>query len=442
MGELSVIFRELIRMLKDLPPGGFDKAYSRSLVSATVKPVSFMCDKQAFKEAVRLAEMGARLAEQAQEPRENLSDPLAATILAGFESLEAKVDQLALDTATLATKQASTQKSYSEAAAQPGPKPCPQPKQNIGLKRKNPPAASTPPKAPRLVLSQSSSVRDRFVELNTDASALASRANVALKEAFLNQSSRDGNPPPPFTIRAITRNNYTGDLQLHFDSQASLKAVLALRSDTWVSDINPLLTLKQKVYPIIIHGMPTSFNPHSRVQVHDFIKNNQGVLDTCTRIVWANKYSIESGKPYSSLIVHLTDPVAANTAIRNRICFRHLLKVTERSTKGVRQCYTCLDYGHHAKTCPESFRSYSHCAGAHTYKACSKRDKPLCCVNCTQKFLGVSFPGITTVTTSDLTPEQRASCIHSPFSNSCPLRRAQTAPMAHVSDLYEIESNE
>lgn len=206
--------------------------------------------------------------------------------------------------------------------------------------------------------------------------------------------------------------------------------------------INPLLVLKRKAYPIIIHGMPTSFNPHSREHLHDFIEDNGGVLDTCTRIVWANKYSIESGKPYSSLIVHLTDPVAANTDIRNQICYKHLLKVTEQSTKQVRQCYTCFDYSRHAITCPEKFRSCSHCAGTHAYEACSKRDEPLCCVNCAQKFLETTFPGITTVTTSDLTPEQRPSFTHSPFSNSCPLRRAQTALMAHVSDLFEAESNE
>lgn len=64
MGELSVIFGELVRMLQDLPPGGFDKAYTSRPLSSTGPrpPISSMCDKQHFKDFVRLAELGARMA--------------------------------------------------------------------------------------------------------------------------------------------------------------------------------------------------------------------------------------------------------------------------------------------------------------------------------------------------------------------------------------------
>lgn len=217
---------------------------------------------------------------------------------------------------------------------------------------------------------------------------------------------------------------------------------MALKSDSWVNEINPQLGLKRKNFPIIIHGMPTSFKPSSRSHIQEFIESNHGVLDTATKMTWANRYSIELGKPFSSLIVHLTDAAAANAAIRNRICYKHMLKVTERSTKRVKQCYQCLAFGHFAKACPENFRSCSHCAGAHPFEDCPKRAEPLCCVNCAQKYLEAIFPGVSTVKTSDLSPEQRGSCTHSPFSNSCPLRRQQMALKAQISDLYDLEPNE
>ena len=119
-----------------------------------------------------------------------------------------------------------------------------------------------------------------------------------------------------------------------------------------------------------------------------------------------------------------------------------MLKVTERSTKRVKQCYQCLDFGHFAKNCVKAFRSCSHCAGAHAFDDCPKRAEPLCCVNCAQKFLEASFPGNETVKTIDLTSEQRKSCTHSPFSNSCPLRRAQVALKATINDLYDVTPNE
>lgn len=86
-----------------------------------------------------------------------------------------------------------------------------------------------------------------------------------------------------------------------------------------MTEVNPKLGIKRKSYPSIIHEVPTTFNPSSRSHIHELISDNHGVLDTATKMLWANKYSIESGKPFLSLIVHLTDPVAANLAIRNQI---------------------------------------------------------------------------------------------------------------------------
>lgn len=68
MKEIFNVFGELVRMLKDLPPGGFDKAYAyRPAATAATEPVRFMCDKQNFKDVGRMAEWGARLAKEAHE---------------------------------------------------------------------------------------------------------------------------------------------------------------------------------------------------------------------------------------------------------------------------------------------------------------------------------------------------------------------------------------
>lgn len=442
MAELTVMFGELVRMLKDLPPGGFDKAYSLETPSATAtRPVSFMCNKHAFKEAVRLAELGAPLAGQAQKPETDREDPLMNAVMAGFKSLKPRIDQILLDTATLAAAQPAT-KSYSEAAASGGPDVTPLVKTKAGAKGKKPPPAPTPPGAPRIVLSQLLLNKSNYVELDTDASSLASRATAAIKAALREQASFDGTTPTPISVRGITRKTFTGDIQIHLDSLSSLQAILALKSDIWVDDVHHRLGLKRKVYPIIVHGMPTSFNPHNREYVHKFLEDNHGVLDSSIKLVWANKYSITSGKPFSFLIVHLTDPTAANAAIRNRICFKHVLKATVCSTRRVKQCYKCLDYVHFAKSCTEDFRSCSHCAGAHPFESCPKSAEPLCCDNCAQKFLEASLPGVLTATTADLTPDQRKSCTHSPFCKSCPLRRSHSAAMAKISDFFEVDSNE
>lgn len=145
MGELTAIFGELVRMLKELPPGGFDKAYGpKPPSSAAAKSQSFLCDKQSFKDVIRMAEWGAKLAEQAHSQAESPTDPVVDTVLAGFKFLEAKVDQLALDTANLAAKQASSAKTFVEAVAvgKPnGPLPA---NAKAGGKGKKPPSTSNP----------------------------------------------------------------------------------------------------------------------------------------------------------------------------------------------------------------------------------------------------------------------------------------------------------
>lgn len=439
MEELSTIFSELVRMLKDLPPGGFDKAYSTRTVSATGPrvPVSFMCDKQQFKDIVRLAEHGAWKAEEANLTESPPLDHLSETVLAGLKSLEVKVDQLALDTANLAARQPPAAKSFANAVQQ-GLQTSPQmSKSKPGVKAKKHTAPPPPPQIPKITLSQVAADKERFVEMSTDASRLASRATTALLVALQEHAIESNTDRSHFTLRGISRNAFTGDIHLHLSDMESVRAILGLKSDEWVNDINKGLSLKRKAYPIIVHGLPTTFDPQSKTHLHDFMEENHGVLDTATRMIWANKHSIESGKPFSSLIIHLTDPTAANNAIRNRICFKHVLKVTERSTKRVRQCYKCLDFGHFAAACPEETRSCSHCAGGHAYDDCPKMADPLCCVNCAQKYLEAAYPGESSIPTSRLTPEQRRKCTHSPFSNVCPLRRVQVAQMAHISDYFE-----
>lgn len=443
MGELSRIFEELVRMLKDLPPGGFEKAYAQKPPTAAAsRAVSFMCDKQQFKDAVRLAEMGAELAAKAHNPEELPQDPFVETILAGMRSLEAKVDQLALDTANLASNPPAQAKTFAAAAAGGNSSAPVGAKAKTGPKGKKPPSVPSPPPAPKLTLSQISVDRADFVELATDAELLASRATSALSAALKEQAKTTSRPPPPLVIRGITRNVFTGEINLHLNHQDSLRAALSLKSDAWVANINPDLTLKRRIYPIIVHGVPTTFKPESRAHTLDFVMENHGVLDTATKMVWANKHSIESGKPFSSLIIHLTDPAAANQAIANRICFKHTLKLTDKSTKRIKQCYTCLDFGHFAKSCSEAVRACSHCAGQHHYQACTKLANPVRCVNCIHHTLDTEFSSNPDATIRDMSDTQTALCAHSAFSNQCPLRRLQVAKNAHMSDYYDIPSHE
>ncbi|KAG0150927.1 hypothetical protein CROQUDRAFT_87380 [Cronartium quercuum f. sp. fusiforme G11] len=57
----------------------------------------FNCDKVAFKDVVTLAEHGLHLVSQADPPPINPPDTILASVLAGVQAIEAKVDLLMLD---------------------------------------------------------------------------------------------------------------------------------------------------------------------------------------------------------------------------------------------------------------------------------------------------------------------------------------------------------
>lgn len=441
--NLGMILEEIVHLLKELPSGGFDKAYAQTPNAAVPKTVSFMCNKQQFKDVVRMAkwgmELSARSVSTSIAPPAPSPDPLMATVVAGLKSLEAKVNRLSLDTANLAANQQPKGNTFADVAARGASNnPDRDPKRANGGKVKKPTVAP-PSKAAYLTLAQTSSSKAEFVDILSDAENLASRANNAIRE-LLSEGLSPVVPTAP--VRGLTRNSYTGEIQLQLGNQALLKAVLSHPSDSWVKNVNPALYLKRKIYPVIVHGIPTTFDPTNQRHTQTLINENHGVLDSATRMIWANKFSIQSGKPFSSIVIYLTDPDAANQAIRNRVCFKHLLKVTEKSTKRIKQCYQFLDFGHFAKKCPVDFCACSHCAGSHAYNDCKKLAEPLCCVNCTQKFLEAAYPGMDAVPITRLTPDQRRSCTHSPFSNTCPVRRAQAAQTASISDYFDVTANE
>ncbi|KAG0143323.1 hypothetical protein CROQUDRAFT_109277 [Cronartium quercuum f. sp. fusiforme G11] len=99
MGSIKTVFKELGSMMKGMPTGGYSVlAPSLRATRLTDKqPGSFLCEKAAFHDAVTLAEHGLRLASQANPP-----DTVLASVLAGVQAVEAKVDALLLDSANKA----------------------------------------------------------------------------------------------------------------------------------------------------------------------------------------------------------------------------------------------------------------------------------------------------------------------------------------------------
>ncbi|KAG0147664.1 hypothetical protein CROQUDRAFT_91182 [Cronartium quercuum f. sp. fusiforme G11] len=101
VGNVGAILQEVVKMLKNLPTGGY-QGLNTSVRAAeiTATPAgSFRCDKVAFHNVVTLAEHGLRVLAQVELQPSLPPDTLLATVLAGVQAIEAKVDVLMLDSA-------------------------------------------------------------------------------------------------------------------------------------------------------------------------------------------------------------------------------------------------------------------------------------------------------------------------------------------------------
>lgn len=138
---------------------------------------------------------------------------------------------------------------------------------------------------------------------------------------------------------------------------------------------------------IIIHFVPTSFNPSSDYDLRKLEDDNE--LQTCsiTKARWAK--AIENrreNQKVASLLLYLSEPNAANKLISSGAV---IANKRVRATKTVREelrCYHCQLYGHIALRCPRLMANpddpptCGKCAENHPTKECSS--DYVRCANC------------------------------------------------------------
>ncbi|KAG0142651.1 hypothetical protein CROQUDRAFT_97289 [Cronartium quercuum f. sp. fusiforme G11] len=164
-------------------------------------PGNFMCEKSTFHDAIMLAEHGLRLASQAHPPLANPPDAVLASILAGIQAVETKVDNLLLDTADKAAERTKPPQNEPKMAtfAQATRKGISANKQAkpTMLKTPNPQA---PPHFPTISLVQSAHDKAAFAEITTSPHKLREKINRSLAKVILEQHPTG---PPKVSVRAI-----------------------------------------------------------------------------------------------------------------------------------------------------------------------------------------------------------------------------------------------
>ena len=113
----------------------------------------------------------------------------------------------------------------------------------------------------------------------------------------------------------------------------------------WLLKLSDGLTFVHKTYPVLIYGIPASFDTsHNSLEIHTLLGANSGIILHLSSLQQA-EFLIHSPdqlhqKMHSSIVLHFTDLIAVNECIANQVSFwRQLCPTTKFIHSLLSFCY-------------------------------------------------------------------------------------------------------
>ena len=211
---------------------------------------------------------------------------------------------------------------------------------------------------------------------------MISKITAALRDADVGLPTRPHTPDSegnggeewltPY-IRAVGRHR-SGDVWIATATEVGHN-VLVERMDEWLPKLSNGLRYSQPTYPVLIHGVPTSFDASrdSEDVNEQLIGDN---IDTIMHPVALRSTKFLGGthsqlhqKPHGSLVVHFSDPTIANACINLHITLNGELLPVVKFVCRPPCCFNCHHTGHFTHSCKNN-RRCGLCAEDHDTRHC------------------------------------------------------------------------
>lgn len=133
--------------------------------------------------------------------------------------------------------------------------------------------------------------------------------------------------------------------------------------------------MKRPIYPVVVHGIPTSFNPVSPDHLRMLEAMNPDTFKTPPLFVkWISQQSVQRGTSQSSIRIGFSSLDQANEAVKNKIFYGRFNKQTEHGRATKARFMNCLQDGHTSKHCKEPGLC-PYCAENHPADTCELKGK-------------------------------------------------------------------
>ena len=147
----------------------------------------------------------------------------------------------------------------------------------------------------------------------------------------------------------------SSDLWVLVASEA-MRDTLINSISVWLPKLLGSLTYIPKTYPVLVHGVPTSFDRScDSSDIHTLLDTSLDIITHPCSLQHAefliHNPSHLRHKAHSSVILHFTDPDAANSCIAHQVSLHGRLLRTVKFIWRPPSCYHCHQLGHFARDC-------------------------------------------------------------------------------------------
>lgn len=205
--------------------------------------------------------------------------------------LNTKLDALAEQVAALTTAikkptngQAKTT-SYALAASKHAPGII-----DLTAKKQQKMAPAKKPASPRPTTTVTLSQTDRSQPVLTEQSMprllIALNSHLAEKQVKIHDTSKS-----VVEVKSIQRHTFN-NLILHLESPSHADAIRK-QASKWLPSFSDKLVMKDETHAILVHGIPTTFNPKNPEHLEDLIASNSDRLSSFSAIHWMNVKAVK-----------------------------------------------------------------------------------------------------------------------------------------------------
>lgn len=160
----------------------------------------------------------------------------------------------------------------------------------------------------------------------------------------------------PLDTRAIQMRSVhrhpSNDLVL-YTTTANQADKLRQRSEKWLTLLSPKLGLRPPIFTVVVHGIPTSFNPTCPDHLGMLKAMNADNLNTPPPVFvkWIRPQAVERGVSHSSIRIGFASAEQEQRAVEEHIFYGSYNKKTEHGRASKTHCMNCLQEGHTSKFC-------------------------------------------------------------------------------------------